>query len=134
MRKKRLAVLVIGTALLLSCSGCGSNSATSSSSEASSTGTTAQETESASDPAAMDTISMLVNYKATEAPAEDNPIILAIKDYTGTTLDITWVPQDAFEEKINTLMASQQLPQVTVIREIRSSGFINAARSVCSGI
>lgn len=72
---------------------------------------------------------MLVNYKATEVPAADNPIITGIKDYTGINLEVTWVPQDAFEEKINTLMASQQLPMVTVIRENKSSGFINSARA-----
>lgn len=78
---------------------------------------------------APESITMLVNYKATETPADDNEIILAIEEYTGTKLDITWVPQDAFEEKINTLMASKDLPQITVIRENQSSGFINAARS-----
>lgn len=72
---------------------------------------------------------MVVNYKATEAPADDNPLILAINEYTGTKLNVMWVPQDAFEEKINTLMASQQLPMITVIRENKSSSFINAARS-----
>lgn len=129
MRKPDLLfVLLASFAFACGCAGCSSDSSDSSAAE---TGLSAveQNAETASEPAVLDTISMLVNYKATEAPAADNPIILAIKDYTGTMLDITWVPQDAFEEKINTLMASQQLPQVTVIREIRSSGFINAARS-----
>ncbi len=139
MKKARLTALLLGSALVLGCAGCGSGSDSSDTTAAAQADTTAQAAENtdgaaegaenAAEPAVMDTISMLVNYKATEAPADDNPIILAIKDYTGTTLDVTWVPQDAFEEKINTLMASQQLPQVTVIREIRSSGFINAARS-----
>ncbi len=129
MKKTKWSSVLLCTALAASVAGCSQASSGSSTASEISASDAVQASEDSSEPAVLDTITMLVNYKATEAPADDNPIILAIKDYTGTTLDVTWVPQDAFEEKINTLMASQQLPMVTVIREIRSSGFINSARS-----
>lgn len=142
MRKRSLGAILAAT-MVVSLVGCGSssNSSTSTTATTSAASTTAaagSETGETAAPkaevntddiATLDTVTMLVNYKATEAPAADNPIILAIKEFTGTTLDVMWVPQDAFEEKINTLMASQQLPAITVIREVKSSGFISAARS-----
>lgn len=131
MRKKSMYVLLsafCAAGLLAGCGGSGSSNATTTAGSQTSSDT-AQETSEAAAPAALDEITMLVNYKATEAPAEDNPIVLGIEDYTGVNVNITWVPQDAFEEKVNTLMASNSLPMVTVIRETKSSGFVNAARS-----
>lgn len=129
MKKRRLLAIVLTLTLVSSLLGCGQQSAPKETSTNSTTAGASGTSAAVKEVAPLDTITMLVNYKATEAPAADNPIITSIKEHTGTTLDIMWVPQDAFEEKINTLMASQQLPMVTVIREIKSSGFINAARS-----
>ena len=138
MKKRMLTSILLSSVLAVSLMGCGSSSSgTGAGQTTAAPGTQAAQTTAApsggdsapESPGAIDTVTMLVNYKATETPAADNPIILAIKEHTGTNLDVMWVPQDAFEEKINTLMASQQLPMVTVIREIKSSGFINAARS-----
>lgn len=134
MKKRQLISLLLSSLLITtSLTGCGNSSNSSSSTSAAKketqSTTTGAAKENTVEPATLDTVTMLVNYKATEAPGDDNEIITAIKDYTGTTLDVLWVPQDAFEEKINTLMASQQLPMVTVIREIKSTGFVNAARS-----
>lgn len=42
---------------------------------------------------------------------------------------MTWVPNDAYEEKLNTLIASVSLPQIVTVREIKSAGFINATRA-----
>ena len=133
MRKKQLTSILLSSMMVLSAAGCSSSSntpaTTTPAADSSAAATTAAENSEPAVPAALDSVTMLVNYKATEAPADDNPLILAINEYTGTKLNVMWVPQDAFEEKINTLMASQQLPMITVIRENKSSGFINAARS-----
>lgn len=77
----------------------------------------------------LDTISMLVNYTGAEAPNEDSEVIKKIQEYTGTKLEIIWVPQSAYSEKLNTLIASKALPQITVIREVKAAGIVNAARS-----
>lgn len=91
--------------------------------EASGTGA---ETEA---PAVLDTITLMVNYTGAEAPTDDNPLVLKIAEYTGSMPKIIWVPQSAYNEKLNTLIASKDLPQITTIREVKGSGFVNAARS-----
>lgn len=141
MRKKRFSKIISMvlaasmTTLALAGTGCGSKNSgvpsTTPAGEASpfASGQTAAQPSGAPENAPIDKITMLVNYKAVEAPSADNPLLTAIKEYTGTTLDVMWVPQDAFEEKINTMMASSALPDVSVIREVKSSGFVNAARA-----
>lgn len=137
MRKKRYSKIISMilaasmTTMALAGTGCSSSSSTPSTTGAPSLADSQAASQAEGNPenAPIDKITMLVNYKAVEAPSEDNPLLTAIKDYTGTTLDVMWVPQDAFEEKINTMMASSALPDVTVIRSVKSSGFVNAARA-----
>ena len=114
MKKRMLTSILLSSVLAVSLMGCGSSSSgTGAGQTTAAPGTQAAQTTAAPSggdsapeaPGAIDTVTMLVNYKATETPAADNPIILAIKEHTGTNLDVMWVPQDAFEEKINTLMA-----------------------------
>ena len=133
MKKKAYVLLsALCTAGLLAGCGGGSPATNTTAAGSSAAGSDTASSEASSEapaPAALSEITMLVNYKATEAPADDNPIVTGIEDYTGVDVNITWVPQDAYEEKVNTLMASTSLPMVTVIRENKSSGFVNAARS-----
>jgi len=77
----------------------------------------------------LESVTMMCNYKAVEAPNENNSMLKAIQTYTGTKLEVIWVPNDAYEEKVNTLIASTSLPQITTIRETTSAGFINATRA-----
>lgn len=79
--------------------------------------------------APLEKVSMLVNYTGAEAPSVDSDVIQKIYEYTGTKLDIMWVPQSAYSEKLNALIASKSLPQITVIREVKASGIVNASRS-----
>ncbi len=81
------------------------------------------------EPPPLETVTMMCNYKAVEAPNENNSMLKAIQEYTGTKLEVIWVPNDAYEEKVNTLIASTSLPQITSIRETTSAGFINATRA-----
>ncbi len=133
MKKRVLLATVLTVAMATSLTGCGSTAqnsqpAAQTTAAPAASGETAEVKEPVA-PAALDTITMMVNYKATEAPAEDNPIIVGIEEHTGVDVDINWVPQDAYSEKINTLMASKQLPMITVIREVKSSGVVSAARA-----
>lgn len=88
----------------------------------------APKQETAEKAAPLETVTMMCNYKAVEAPGADNKLLAEIAEYTGTKLEMTWVPNDAYEEKLNTLIASVSLPEIVGIREIKSSGFINATR------
>ncbi|THF79887.1 extracellular solute-binding protein [Cohnella fermenti] len=74
-------------------------------------------------------ITMMNQYTSTEPPSEDNPIIKRIEEYTGTKLNITWVPATAYNDKVNVSIASNDLPQVLLIQDTKSSSIINAERS-----
>lgn len=128
MKKRVLLAAALTAAMTTSLAGCSSSSENS---QPAPTQAASGETSAPADaqPASLDTITMMVNYKATEAPADDNPIIVGIEEHTGVDVDINWVPQDAYSEKVNTLMASKQLPMISVIREVKSSGVVNAARA-----
>lgn len=124
MRKRFFPILCSSLLAASLLAGCGSEG-----NSPDSTASAENGSQSAGETSALSEVTMLINYKATEAPSDDNAVVVGIEDHTGVVLNITWVPQDAFEEKVNTLMASNSLPMVTAIRENKSSGFVNAARS-----
>lgn len=135
--KKALSILLAGVMATSVLSACGSSSSTTETSEAAAenevqtTEASSEETENVSEQPAptLSSVTMMCNYKAVEAPGEDNDLLKAIEEYTGTKLEMTWVPNDAYEEKLNTLIASVSLPQIVTVREIKSAGFINATRA-----
>lgn len=45
-----------------------------------------------------------------EIPPHDSEIQLAIQEYTNTTLDIQWIPGSAYADKINVMIASDEMP------------------------
>lgn len=52
-------------------------------------------------------VTMMVNYNGAEAPTDDNPIIKIISEQTGANVKVNWIPQSAYSEKLNTLIASK---------------------------
>lgn len=133
--KKLLSILLAGTLAVSSISACGSSQTstptTASQEPAGSNESSAEAApeETAQADLSLDSVTMMCNYKAVEAPGADNNLLKAIQEYTGTKLEMTWVPNDAYEEKLNTLIASVSLPEIVTVREIKSSGFINATRA-----
>ena len=132
-----LSAFLAGT-MVFSMTACGSGSKNTETTAQQAKETPAGQTTAAGDTtgaaetaaeAALETVSLMVNYTGAEAPTDDNPLILKIAEYTGTTPKVIWVPQSAYNEKLNTLIASKDLPQITTIREVKASGFVNAARS-----
>ncbi|MFM9331828.1 extracellular solute-binding protein [Paenibacillus mesotrionivorans] len=57
------------------------------------------------------TLSMVTNQIG-EIPKEGNPIEQAIQAYTGVRLKIGWVPSTAYDDKINVMIASRELPKL----------------------
>jgi len=45
-----------------------------------------------------------------EIPPQDSEIQLAIQEYTNTTLDIQWIPGSAYADKINVMIAADEMP------------------------
>lgn len=138
--RKVLSSILAAALVITALSACGSNQS-SSTTQTGTTGlssaaenttadnTTAASTETTADTNTLESITIMCNYKAAEAPSDSNDLLAALKDYTGTAINMTWVPNDAYEEKFNTLMASSALPAITILREVKSAGFINAARA-----
>ncbi|MFC3799292.1 extracellular solute-binding protein [Cohnella sp. GCM10012308] len=75
-------------------------------------------------------ISMMMPYYSTEAP-KNNPIIKKLEEMTNTKLDITWVPDAAYKDKLSVSLASGDLKQATVISHL--DGVIYAP-AVVSGV
>lgn len=91
----------------------------------------ASATAAASEPAKGPvTISMMMPYYSTEAP-KNNPIIQKLEEMTNTKLNITWVPDAAYKDKLSVSLASGDLPQVTVISHLDGAQF---APAVVSGV
>jgi putative aldouronate transport system substrate-binding protein len=76
------------------------------------------------------TISMMMPYYSTEAP-KNNPIIRKLEEMTNTKLNITWVPDAAYKDKLSVSLASGDLPQVTVISHLDGGTY---APAVVSGV
>ncbi|MEK3659720.1 hypothetical protein BSK65_26805 [Paenibacillus odorifer] len=72
---------------------------------------------------------MMNQYSSTEPPKADNSIIKQIEEYTNTKINVTWVPASAYNDKVNVSIASNDLPQVLMIGDTKSSSIINAERS-----
>ncbi|WP_426452527.1 extracellular solute-binding protein [Paenibacillus sp. S-38] len=54
----------------------------------------------------------LVVNQVGEIPAKGNEIEQAIMKYTNTQLEIQWIPTSAYDEKINVMIASGELPKL----------------------
>lgn len=61
-----------------------------------------------------------------ERPAEDDPLIEEIERYTNTELDITWVSEEAYDDKVSATIASGKMPDVMLVRQLKHASAINA--------
>ncbi|MDQ0871558.1 putative aldouronate transport system substrate-binding protein [Paenibacillus sp. V4I3] len=56
-------------------------------------------------------ISIVINQVG-ETPANDNDMEKAMEQYTNTDLQFQWIPQSAYDEKVNVMIASGELPKL----------------------
>lgn len=56
-------------------------------------------------------LSLVVNQVG-EIPDPNNPIEQKLREYTNTDLKIQWIPYSAYDEKINVMIASNELPKL----------------------
>lgn len=76
-------------------------------------------------------ISLLIPYWNPEAPKADSEAFKQLQAFTNAKLDVSWVPASSYTDKLNALIASQDLPQIVYVlaNGNKNSGFINAVRS-----
>lgn len=75
------------------------------------------------------TLTMVNQFTQNQPPAEDDEFIRRIEEFTGTDLNITWIPGGNVHEKINAIIASGDMPQALLVFENKSTTLINAVRS-----
>ncbi|ANA81547.1 ABC transporter substrate-binding protein [Paenibacillus glucanolyticus] len=111
-KKKASSILAIVTALSV-LAGCGGGS-----SAPAATGTSngsAAQGENKSEPVA---ISIMANLHTPEVPSD--MIEKLLEEKTGTKLEIQWVPDGTYDEKVNASFATGTLPQVTYLKNAAS--------------
>jgi putative aldouronate transport system substrate-binding protein len=73
-------------------------------------------------------LSIMAPYLVTNAPQDGNEIEKALEDVVGVDLDITWVPNSSYGDKVNITLAGDDLPQVMVIQG-KDPGFVRNAEA-----
>jgi putative aldouronate transport system substrate-binding protein len=74
-------------------------------------------------------LSVMTQYGTSEPPKPDNIALVEMEKYTGTKLNITWVPSTAYADKVNVTLASNALPQVLMVTDHKSPTLVSAVRS-----
>lgn len=96
MKNKKIALILSGIlTFTLVCSGCGSKSAGSSGNKKDD-----------------NTISIMLPLISADAPAKDNDLEKKLEELTGYNVDITWVPNSSYADKISITMASDNVPDI----------------------
>lgn len=130
--KKRVitafSTLMVASALA-ACSGgnSGNNEPT-----AAPTATSTSQSDSTAEPSAQPEkpleLSIMVPAFSTELPDSNSPVIKELEAYTNTKIEMQFVPNSSYPDKVNITLASGQLPDI-IEADRNAASFINAARS-----
>ncbi len=119
MKKKSTAVVLsILMILALSLSACSKKSDGGSASSSPATGGDQKQASDAPKKAEPFKLSIMADLHTAEVPSEDVQKVLEEK--TNTKLSIQWVPDDNYDEKMNTAIATGSLPQAMFMKNIGS--------------
>ncbi|CAG7639135.1 Lipoprotein LipO [Paenibacillus solanacearum] len=99
--KKTTVILAATLAAAASVAGCGAKPQDSATGGAQSTGPL--------------NISMAVTQVG-DIPAKDSPVQQMIEKYTNAKLDIQWIPNSAYNDKINVMIASSDMPKMVKVQ------------------
>lgn len=76
----------------------------------------------------LDSLSIMAPYFAQVPPESDDPVGAALGELAGVPLDIQWVPNSSYGEKINTVLAGDDIPDVMVITG-KDQAFVSTAEA-----
>jgi putative aldouronate transport system substrate-binding protein len=62
------------------------------------------------------TITAMVPFLEAQAPASDGRMHQAIEEFTGKSLDVTWVPNAEYEDRTAVTLASDDIPEILVVQ------------------
>ncbi|QSB15820.1 extracellular solute-binding protein [Natronosporangium hydrolyticum] len=80
------------------------------------------------EPADLDTISMMVPLLGSQAPAADSELQQAVEEMIGKELDLTWVPNSDYNDRMTVTLASDDLPHVMVVQG-KVPAFVQSAQA-----
>lgn len=78
--------------------------------------------------AELESLSIMAPFLVANPPAEGNDIQEALEEVAGVDLDITWVPNSSYGDKVNITLAGDDVPQVMVIQG-KDPGFVRNAQA-----
>ncbi|WP_199620743.1 extracellular solute-binding protein [Paenibacillus alkalitolerans] len=130
--RKAVALLCMAILLLLAaCSGgaggSGQEAAPPKEETADTGGTEGDKEEQPANPEPLK-LSIMVQAFGTELPENDSIILKQVEEYTNTDIEMQFVPNSSYGDKVNITLASGQLPSIMVV-DRGSASFINAARA-----
>ncbi len=64
----------------------------------------------------------------TPPSASENPVLQQIEKESNAKFNISWTPMVSYTDKFNTMMASNQLPDIVIIPDLKSAQYIDAVR------
>ncbi|KRE46815.1 extracellular solute-binding protein [Paenibacillus sp. Soil724D2] len=119
MRRTGITVIsiIVGAAALLT--GCGSDSSPA----AGGTGTSAAT--ASKEPLKLSIMTLMY----AEPPKADSDVQKKIEEYTNTKLDISWVPNSSYKDKVNVTIGSGELPKAMLVQNNKDSNILSAIRS-----
>ena len=73
-------------------------------------------------------ITIMAALLSAQAPDPDGTLQTAIEEYTGHELDVTWVPNSNYNDRMNVTLASDDIPQVMLVQG-KTPAFIQSAEA-----
>jgi putative aldouronate transport system substrate-binding protein len=87
----------------------------------------ASNSSTASDTAKQISVNITVPYSNQTPPSEsENPVLQQIEKEANAKINISWTPMVSYSDKFNTMMASNQLPEMTIIPDLKSAQYVDA--------
>ncbi|MDB5084471.1 MAG: transporter substrate-binding protein [Bacilli bacterium] len=68
-------------------------------------------------------ISIMTEFSTPDAPGPDNPVLKEFEKRTNTILNINWISPNNFQDKLNAILASGQLPDLTKSNKLNNPQF-----------
>lgn len=131
--KKTLAAMFIASLSLNLMAGCSSsstnetiNSETTETTDNNAADTPVQSSTSNGD---RPKISIMLSLYYSEAPVAGNELEQKIMDFTGVEVEFIFTPFNTYNEKVNLMITSNDVPNVIGILDPKSSVYVNAAQS-----
>lgn len=74
-------------------------------------------------------ISMHLSLHIPEPPEPNNSALRAIEEYTGSKVQITWIPNVSYEDRLNVLLSSNDLPDAVVVTDNKAPSIVQAVKT-----